>query len=421
MEGFFSLVLIVLAYVFIPKIIGLIFGGTATALKAGVQTIKGKGSFAENFSSEWKGMGPLEMRATIVEDALEDGTPFKQIKCEIRGLLPNQHKTRMSSVLSLFARDNDGELGVITSALDEWQEPNSPVYQHLQNMGEMDTNLGFKDWVTVGVAFIPTLTAAWSGRREVVCVLRLMDGNINDEILFGHPEDESAVLGSYTATVEVDFEGHGYTESAEKNAAIKPLAVKLAVAVAAADGDFAHAEGDVIKNWIQRQLTMVTESRKESVKAACNQALKETFHLATSGDLSISSITNEINDLAGDPDKYEIIELCMEVMAADGEADQSEMDLIWRIAKSLGLERAEVEKIKDKKVLALNIAGNVEKDSVNDLLGIDPSWSDSEKKEFLKREFKKWNSRLHSVSSDDEKANVQRMLDAISEARKQLG
>ncbi|MGI9249946.1 MAG: TerB family tellurite resistance protein [Pseudohongiellaceae bacterium] len=367
------------------------------------------------------GIKPLEFKAKLTENTLKNGEAFKQINMRVKGWLPHTKRTNLTSVVSLFVKHEQLDSLPIISALDDWQEPRSIVYQHKQEWGEMDSYVGFRSWVDVGVAIVPTLTPAWSGKQIVMCVLYLMDADIDDEIYHGYPVNKHAVVQSYFTFLTVEFSDHGYVESVERTNQIKPLAVKLAVAVAIANGSFDTSEGDIIKKWIIRQLTVVDdESVFKELKNNLNTALKEGYAAAKNGDLSISDVTNAINELADDADKYQIIELCMDIMAADGEADHSEMDLIWKIASSLGLDRAEVERIKDKKVVGVNMVTDVESSSVERILGIDPNWSTNEKKKFLRKEFSKWNSRLHSVNSPEEKENVQRMLDTISEARKEL-
>lgn len=411
-----EVILLIIVWLFF----GWIIKAIKTAGKAGLDTVQGKGSFTDNFKSDWKGMESLQIKAEIVQQELEDGKSVPLLECKIKGLLPNTSATHMTSVLSIFTKDKDGKWMPVTSALDSWQEEETPVYAHKQDMGYMQPNMGFRDWIMIGNAFTQTLTPGWSGRQTAKCVLYILDKSLGDEVRFGFPSNQSAVIDVYETTITIDFEGQGYIEASENEADLKPLAVSLAVAVANADGDFADSEGFFIKNWIKKQLTMVADHRVDRVKEQCNQAMQETYQQSAAGELSISSLTSKINELAGEADKYEIIELCLDVMAADGEADESEMDLIWKIASSLGLDKAEVNKIKDKKIVSLNVSGSAQSDSLNQLLGIDPNWTVEEKKKHLNKEFSKWNSRLHTVTDQAGKENVQRMLDAISEARKQL-
>ena len=95
------------------------------------------------------------------------------------------------------------------------------------------------------------------------------------------------------------------------------------------------------------------------------------------------------------------------------------MGLIKRVATALDLDYAELQRIKDKKLVVVApeaISGSV--DDADDILGIDSSWSKQQVMTHLRTEFTKWNGRLSNLTSDVERANAQRMLELISIARK---
>jgi len=55
-----------------------------------------------------------------------------------------------------------------------------------------------------------------------------------------------------------------------------------------------------------------------------------------------------------------------------------------------------------------------------DIPGYDSSWSHSVKKDFLRNEFAKWNSRVHSATNAAERKKIQRLLDELARARLDL-
>jgi len=55
-----------------------------------------------------------------------------------------------------------------------------------------------------------------------------------------------------------------------------------------------------------------------------------------------------------------------------------------------------------------------------DIPGYDSSWSHSAKKDFLRAEFTKWNSRINSATNSVEREKIQRLLDEIARARLDL-
>ena len=390
MDGFIA-ILIILVLIIGPR---LVLKGIKGTVKAGVRTAKGEGSISENIGLEFKGMGPFEIRA-LIDTVGDPGEEFEVLVIEGKGLLPIDEPTPMTASLSLFAKNSGGRWAPVLSSLDNYQELQTIVFNAKSDHGEVPANVGFPTWSRLGVAaIIPTLTPPFSGRQEVLCAFRWLDESRDSEIRYGLPVDRRAILGSYEQSLLVDLsEVKGYEEAEENIIKIKGWAVQLGVAVAMSDSNFDEAEGQLIKHWIQKQLT-----RFDGQKLAVNQ----------------------INGIADKAEKFEVIELCMDVMAADGSAHESEMKLIWSISDALGVDRKEVELLKDKKVLNLDVQAGVEKQSAESILGIDPSWPISRKKQVLREEFAKWNARIEGLKDASEKAKAQQMLDLIAEARNQL-
>jgi hypothetical protein len=159
-----------------------------------------------------------------------------------------------------------------------------------------------------------------------------------------------------------------------------------------------------------------TGEKKETIKKTYNDAMREAYDLAKSGNLILSDVCSELNTYADNTLKYEALELAHKVMAADGVVDEREMKIIHKVADSLGIDSKELEKIRDKQIVKLQTkAVDVDIDS---LLGIDSSSGKTEKCKKLKNEFIKWNSRLNSLPEGEEKDNAQQMLDLIGKARK---
>ena len=111
------------------------------------------------------------------------------------------------------------------------------------------------------------------------------------------------------------------------------------------------------------------------------------------------------------------MELCYEVMAADGVAEIKELKVIREIGDILNIDANEIEKMRDKNLVNLS-TDSITSPSVEDVLGIDKNWPKDKIKEQLTSEFKKWNSRMTSLPEGDEKSNAQSMLNKIADLRK---
>ena len=185
-----------------------------------------------------------------------------------------------------------------------------------------------------------------------------------------------------------------------------------------ADGSLDDTEGVIVQKYMQKNLEAMSEGRREEMRPRLNAALKEGFALAESGDLSFSPLCDRLAEIGTRKAKYDVIELCMDVMAADGVADESELKTISAIAEAIDFDMTEISRMKDERMVSANIEATEQ--NTDALLGLDESMTTKEKQRQLRMEFQKWNDRLNALSPGSDRDNAQRMLDLISEARKRL-
>ena len=224
-------------------------------------------------------------------------------------------------------------------------------------------------------------------------------------------------LEIYTDTVRLVFDEKGYEEAYEARQEAFILDIQLAVHVAFSDNEFHKTEGGLIKNWMVKILESYDGEEKESLKKRFNETFKESHKQAKTGDISLSKIAKRFNEIGNDQLKYQAIELCLDVMAADGIADEGELEDIRKICDYLKLDLDVVQKLKD--VRMKDVKMRVTSDaSLEELIGIQPEWDKEQIKRFLKDEFKKWNSRIASAKSSNERESTQEKLYLIAELRK---
>ena len=195
------------------------------------------------------------------------------------------------------------------------------------------------------------------------------------------------------------------------------LIIYVAMAVAMADKKLDDKEGETIQNWIKQNLYIEGHSQKS--KNLYNNALRDSYSLAESGNLVLSDVCKRLNRYGNSAQKYDAVELAYKVMAADGILHENEAIVINTTAKALGITSAELEEIRDREIIKFETT--VDDTDIDKFLGIDPSLSKKEICKKLKNEFIKWNSRLSILDEGKEKENAQRMLDLIGKARKKYG
>jgi hypothetical protein len=123
-----------------------------------------------------------------------------------------------------------------------------------------------------------------------------------------------------------------------------------------------------------------------------------------------------MNEFADQSDKIEAVEICMDVIAANGIGSREEIHAVRDIATRLGLNYDEVVSTVDRKLVEIDeISDQVNPET---LLGIDPSWSNAQKKLHLNQEYLKWSNRTSALSDPNEKKNAENMLGLIAELRK---
>lgn len=378
-------------------------------------TLVGKGSLKENMEFSFKGMQPFEFKLEDVH-LNEDGTGPKLKAVMGKGLFPLEYDANIAVVTSVFD-ETGGELEPVISALDSFQEPDSVAYQAKNDIGYAKSGTGFIKWVRLGVAIPDLIEPPYSGKRKMLVVVRVVDLDNPPHIEHGFHQTDDGIIFQRSLRFEHEFTEKGYIEASEHKEESVALSLKIGMAVAMADGSLDDSEGDVLKHWIVKSIAPFKDEKKDRLKGLYNEALRESYAQALDGKLSLSQLTDSLNDMGDKTGKYEALELCFEVMAADGVADPEEIKLIHKVADALSLDMKEVEAMRDQKILGLktNVSDNA---SIEVMLGIDGAWSHDQIKRHLRTEFQKWNNRLNTLPEGEEKDNAQLMLHQISEARK---
>mgnify|MGYP006186748795 CR=1 FL=1 len=200
------------------------------------------------------------------------------------------------------------------------------------------------------------------------------------------------------------------------------LAVQLAIGIGMADGSFADKEGYVIKKWIKGIVDSSLETHKKGVKGSLNEALEKGFADAVGrpGMPDLAPMCKELKMKSSTREKYDILELCLDVMAGDELADKEELDFIRKISNEIGLPYDEFRRLKEQRIINIEIPETEDTD-IHKMLGIDPDWDDEKKKQFIIGAFSIWNNRLSSLTNKKQKENAQKMVELLGRAKKKYG
>ena len=326
---------------------------------------------------------------------------------EIKGNIGVPSSGYLFSRTTLFdVTDNTNKF--VVSIYDKLQHDDSTIFLDVRDLGYCVKNSGYVDWQTVGAVMPQMIVPPKSGKRKIEVHTELI------QPLAGSKKNN--IIHSKKFIIEHNFISKGYEEQAEDIEEASGITVEIAMAVAMADGSLDDKEGEVIKNWIKRNIKVYSKDKQTKLKKLYNESMKSSYNLAKKGGLILSNLTKILNKIDDKRLKYDAIELCHEVMTADGIADASELEIINKIAKSLKIDPKELKNITEKSLLDVKqISGNT---SLETIMGIDKSWSNEKIKKHLLLEFSKWNNRINVLKTESERNNAQKMLDNIAELRK---
>lgn len=364
-------------------------------------------------------IGHFEMslnRTTTTIEGFE--TPKEVIEIKCKGMPPVHYRKRVGTVVSLFDV-TEGDRMPVLSLLEGITEPETTCYQHKQDLGYVEMGYGYSDWLVISNVFPELLHLPKSGNRKLEVQLRLIDWDQQPKIMAGfvEPMHMDRVIWDGSKTIDRQFDIKGYKEEKDNRLLANEIIIKIGVAVAMSDGSLDPNEGEVIKGWIKKTIGSMYEGDQERYKDLYNKAFKDSFNLAKTGDLLIAPLLEQLKELEMEDCSYSAVEVAYKIMAADGIINASESDIMNTIVNGLDLEKDEVEKIRDRNVLGLDQV-DIRGDDLLNTLGIDPNLDSTTIKQNLSIEFQKWNNRLNIVS-EDERDEVQNMLDKIAFARKE--
>ena len=413
---------IILFFLFAGSIISFVWKALSGGGKAVVDTARGQGTLGENLSANFKGVPKTAFR--VVDDVitLDDGNTLDVFKFEMRGLIPvdKGRGTNISVGISLL--DDETELPVMC-LIDDFQESRTRYFLSRRELGHVPPNSGYMSWVTLGFAIKDTLIPPRSGNRRLRTLFRFMHpeadiygGRLEQNPTYLYGQFPYPIYPNVSSTI-LKFDGVGYVDIDENSEIAQTLALKLAVSLAMVDGELHESEGFAIKNWIQKYVEDFEGTRREEVKSTMNGALEEAYREATTTGIDREPLLLELAEVGTKIDRYETLELLMDIMAADDSAHSSELVFVNHVGSELGISTQEVQSMKDLRFID-NDQMVITENNAEQVLGIDlDKMSKTEICQKLEQEFLAWNSRIQSLDTLEEREMAQNMLNLISQAQ----
>ena len=333
------------------------------------------------------------------------------------GVLPNPTAMDLSAALYLY--DSETNLPFLSNFSQTDESPNSRVFRRDVNFGYGAPGQYFPNPVPLSNIILEGIQHPHQGERNINVILYFFDKNY--PVIF---RDGAMVQGKENLIhysdlkVSLSFDEPGYMDEIENAYAAKPLMVEIAMQMAMSDGSLDKSEGDIIKKWIKNQIKSVSESKKDELKNRLNNSLESSYEKLSNGE-DISNSIKKFNSLASKNLKYQLIEFCLDVLSADGVADEAELKNLENLTLEIDLNFDEVKRMKDKTLVKIQTKPSSGGQSASDesLIGMDIDLTKDEALQFIKKEYRKWNGRLNTLSPGNERDNAQRMLDALARLR----
>lgn len=364
---------------------------------------------------------PLLSATPISTMQLTDGfEPNMKMPCKrvhFKGPIPITRDTEITFVLSAVDI-TDGGARPCLFPFDAGQEKDTLAFQFRRPTGvTFSPGQYLRDWVEAGIIFPSLLQPPFGGTRKIQAVLRLIEKGKEDIIKRGFCKDGiPGLLWAGAKNFEFEFTEKGYEEKKIHRREALLLAIHLAMAVSSADGCFDEEEGEVVQAWIERHIESAPPSEREGLKKDMNASVQKAYQDGIETGIQTDQAIARLNEIGDKATKFEALELCFEVMSANDKISPDEMNLIRAYADLLNIPREEFERLKDFHTLNVTLAENPENDDER-LIGIDPTWPNEEKLIYLRKEFRKWNSRMATLTDTEQRKVAQHRLDMIGRIR----
>ncbi|MDG2229564.1 MAG: tellurite resistance TerB family protein [Gammaproteobacteria bacterium] len=396
-------ILILVAWWFGWWIFTSILGFGAKGASAAYKTVTKGGTFAENFSNAF--VIKIERKEQNLNVISIKGQPSIQYERE----------------LALYIKIYDAEERVpVISTFEGSSEFESRIYEQRLRIGQFKAGQYWPNWVELCDFTDQEIIGPKKGQRKLLVSGFLWDINQPANFKYGIAENIAGSVDFAEIEMPYNFINVGYTELDQNRLKVQGLSVQLAIGLAMSDGSLDRKEGNVIKKWMKEAVEIAPESDRAKVKNSLNKALETGSKKAKEGKTNISNICKQLDQKAGIADKYDVLELCLDVMSSDGKADQEELAFIEEISKHIGIDYKEITKLKERRLLDLELP-EAETADVDKALDIDPSWSQDEKKKHIMKLYRKYNGRINSAKDENQKKSAQSMLDLCAEAIKKYG
>ena len=245
-----------------------------------------------------------------------------------------------------------------------------------------------------------------------------------DSIFKDGVTSEKNILFETHTTYIIDYKRDGYLDIPTKVSEIDVGTIQLGLALVNVNGSIERAEFGKIKQWIEDKNKwglneiynpeILDDLENIKRKAYYNQLLKYSFDKIKDKKPTLSQIVKKFNQNSYLNEKYEVINLLLQIVSADNKLGKEENELLTKIVRSLEVDEIEFNKMKEKIIATVDTID--ENESHETLFNITPKMTKNEKCILLRKEYTKWNAQTNN-SDVKIKARAKRMVEIAAQLR----
>lgn len=339
-----------------------------------------------------------ENRFTIF---VEEGIPPKKTgidtECytvQLKGMCNNLNDDTIKLLFYVYdntdAEDDDFGLPVV-AAHEALSEPGSRILGR-HEIVETTANQYWPKYFTWFYLPKELVIPPHKGKRKLKFWAAVAEPDIQPERGGFADSELKKIIYSAKQIVDCKFNEIGYMDEIVNREAVEDLTIQLGMGMAASDGHLDQKELNKIKDWIRTRIEMLDDEKiKKEKKKHFSEFVKATYAKAKNKRLSISNLVEQFNDKAGRSQKYEAIQLLLDIASADEKLHREEEKFINKIVKTTGINLKTFKEMKNKVIANI---GNIDtsEETSEEMFGITSDMNKAEKCKLLRKEYTKWNA-----------------------------
>ena len=245
----------------------------------------------------------------------------------------------------------------------------------------------------------------------------------------GVPKEDkkNKVYISKSVEKQIDHKEPGFLETEKYNEIVLKNSANLAIHLANLENKINQAEINIIKYWLRDKYGWglfdyfdLDESEEvKSKKAELSFFLSQSCLKAENKKLDFNNIISDLNEKANSNQKYEIINLLLNVASSDEKLGIKEDKFVNEIAQGLNLDLNYFQQIKN---IAIANIPNIEQSETLDIsvFNLTEDMTKEQKCLKLRQEYSKWNRQTNN-SNENIRNRAKKMVEYAAEMRKKYG